>query len=57
MLWLVPGHTEVSSRVKNWIFLSHDLSQPVLVQRPQRSLSMTEPSKISQKETQTKPSV
>lgn len=20
VMWLVPGHTEVSSRVKNWIF-------------------------------------
>lgn len=54
MMWLVPGHTEVSSRIKNWIFLSHDLNESAILQRPQRSLSMSEQSKTSQKETQTK---
>lgn len=40
MMWLVPGHTEVSSGVKNWIFLNPDLNQSVSSQEDHRGHSV-----------------
>lgn len=48
-MWLVPGHTEVSSKVKNWIFLSHDLVSLFYSRGHRGHLSMSELSTTSQK--------